>query len=151
MAITGRPRIFKTVKEFTDAITSYFDKVEKENEESLKATGKLKRNPNIAHMCEHMGIAKQNFYEYAKRYDDNNEPFAHAMRMATQHIEGFKLEAAALGMLREITTIFDLKNNHGYVDKMNLITNAEPEQISADDIANRIKNRKKEQGKTVDE
>jgi len=146
MKIVGRPRTFQTLEEFVNLMNEYFDIIETENEKAIADTGKLKRNPNIAHMCEHMGISKQNFYEYAKRSDINGQPFAHAMQMATQHIEGFKIEAAALGFLREITTIFDLKNNHGYADKMDVTTNTAPEQLTINEIADKLKEAQRGKG-----
>jgi hypothetical protein len=149
MKIMGRPRTFQTLEEFVALMNEYFDDIEKENSKALATTGKLKRNPNIAHMCEHMGISKQNFYEYAKRTDINGKPFAHAMKMATQHIEGFKIEAATLGLLKEITTIFDLKNNHGYTDKMDINTNPTTEQLTPDEISNKLK--KMQRGSEQDE
>lgn len=147
MAFIGHPRIYNTVEEFTQAIIDYFTEIEQENEESLKESGRLKRVPNMASLCNHMGIVKDTFYNYAKRVDSKNQPFSDSTKRAAQYIEGFKLESAALGLLREITTIFDLKNNHGYADKIDIATNSQPEQLTTDDIKNKINTLKKENNK----
>lgn len=143
----GAPRIYNTVEGFTNAIVDYFNTIEKENEISLRETGKLKRVPNMASLCNHMGIVKDTFYNYAKRVDSKNQPFSDSTKRAAQYIEGFKLESAALGLLKEITTIFDLKNNHGYTDKVEVNTNTGNEQLSPDDIKAKLNEIKKKQSK----
>ena len=135
MAFTGRTREYQTVEEFTEAIVSYFTEVDEENKKSMKTIKRLTRSPNIAGLCNHVGLVKSTFYEYAKRVDCNNKAFSNSIKMASQYLEDYKLENASLGLLREITTIFDLKNNHGYTDKQEVVNiNQDSNKLSLDDI-----------------
>ena len=143
MSFIGRPREYNTVEEFTQTIIEYFTEIENENKLSLEETGKLRRVPNMASLCNYMGIVKDTFYNYAKRVDSNNQPFSDSTKRAAQYIEGFKLESASLGLLREITTIFDLKNNHGYADKIDVNTTTSSDQLTNDDIKAKINELKK--------
>ena len=139
----GRPRIYNSVEDFEEAINSYFDKVEEENKASLEKNGKLCRSPNIAALCSHMGLLKSVFYEYAKRKDSNDNVYSNSVKMASQRLELFKLENASLGMIREITTIFDLKNNHGYVDKQEVITTQTDDRLTPEQVKERLEEMKK--------
>jgi hypothetical protein len=143
MPFTGRPRKYDSVEDFVTAMTSYFDLCERENATSIRESGKLSRVLNVEHLCSHMGIVKDTLYQYAKRTDGNGNSFSDSVKMASQYIAGFKIEKAALGFLKEITTIFDLKNNHGYVDKTELTVSNEPEKLSAEDIKRRLQEKKK--------
>jgi hypothetical protein len=145
VSFIGRPRVYDTVEEFTQAIVDYFTDIEKENELSLETTGRLKRVPNMASLCNYMGIVKDTFYNYAKRVDSKNQPFSDSTKRAAQYMEGFKLEGAALGLLKEISIIFDLKNNHGYADKIEVNTKSDNEQLTPDDIKAELNELRKKQ------
>ena len=133
------PRIFNSVQEFSDLVDSYFAEIEEQNKQSIQNFGKMCRVPNIAGLCVHMGIHKDTFYEYAKKTDSNGNSYKDVTKNAVMRIESFKLESAATGQIREIMTIFDLKNNHGYTDKVDVNTNAAPEQITPEEIAAKLK------------
>lgn len=142
MAFNGRPREYQSVDDFNAKVEEYFKEIEDANEESMRKFGKLCRAPNIAGLCLHLEISKETFYNYAKRVDGKNQSFVDSIKRASQALESYKLEKASLGQLKEITTIFDLKNNHGYVDKQELTLNETGDKLTAEEIKQRLKAKK---------
>jgi hypothetical protein len=145
MKFIGRPRIFNTVDELIDGMKNYFEYCENENKRSLKEIGKPTKAPNVESLCDYIGIAKDTFYAYKKRKDINGESFGESIQLALQHIVSEKLNGMLLGFIRELSGIFDMKNNHGYVDKTTVVSE-NVEIVTDDDIDSVLKNRKKIEG-----
>lgn len=96
----GSPRKFKDVKTFNKKVESYFKECE--------SNGKV---PNVLGLCIHLDIIRDTLIEYEKRPE-----FTDTIKEARQKIEEFKMQK--LYSQGNVTgVIFDLKCNHGWVDK----------------------------------
>jgi heme-binding NEAT domain protein len=89
-----------------------------------------------------MGLSKEAFYLYDNRVDCNGNRFIDSRKEATVRLEAFKLEKAATGHIREIITIFDLKNNHGYADKQEVTVSDNNETLTAEQVRDRMRSKK---------
>jgi hypothetical protein len=96
----GRPRLWQDAAAFSEATDAYFDQL-------------AGRPPTMAGLCRHLGFAdKQSF----GNYEDYGEDFSLTVQKARLRIEEDRNER----LLTKFTpgVIFDLKNNHGWKDKI---------------------------------
>ena len=104
----ARPRIFKTVEEMQKAIDAYFKK-QKRNGRPLTVQG----------LALALGFnTRKSFLDYEGYTDEKSKPFLNTIKKAKLLIEENKVENLILGEGNPTGLIFDLKNNHGHVDKV---------------------------------
>jgi len=125
----GRPRAYKTPKEFETKAGEYFDQ--------LTAS----QHPTLAGLCLFMGFCdKQSFSNYAE--------YGHEFSLTVKKVQ-LRMEADRHNRLVGKDTftpgiIFDLKNNHGWVDKQEVEVTVNHEE-RLDRIRDRIKHGRSEQ------
>lgn len=110
----GRPRAFKTEDELKEKINAYIQKEynQSEHKEDIKPL-------TVAGLQVFLDVCEDTYLDYAQgQYDDENNNFSGAIKKARKYIEADKLEKALIGKYNPTIAIFDLKNNHGYVDRV---------------------------------
>ncbi len=101
----GRPLIYNSVEELEPLIEDYFKSVRYESEE-----GKVSYRPGMAGLAYALGIDRKTLTNYSHK-----EEFFPAIKRARDRVE-VALEANLYN--NSVTgTIFNLKNNFGWVDK----------------------------------
>lgn len=95
----GRPLKY-TPQHFESLITDYFDTALK-NKKPFTITG----------LCLHLDTTRDLLMEYGQKKE-----FADSIKRAKLRVENYLEEGALTGKLREISTIFNLKNNFGWKD-----------------------------------
>lgn len=102
MGEVGRPRAFKSVEEVEEKIKAYFDYCEEE-EKPYTMSG----------LAYYLGIDRKTLLNYSK-----NEEYFHTIKKARDRVQ-MQLEENALSNKANPTfTIFNLKNNFDWKDKM---------------------------------
>lgn len=95
----GRPRLYKSPEEFAAKVDEYFETA---------------ITPSITGISLHLGFCdKQSFSEYEKY----GEQFSLTVKKARLRIEKDRIERLNDKSRFSPGTIFDLKNNYGWVDK----------------------------------
>lgn len=109
----GRPRLYDDPIFFEERVEAYFDECEQKE-----------KPPTIAGISYFLGFCdKQSFSRYAEF-----EGFSITVKRARLRIEAFKNEMLMDRANATAGVIFDLKNNHGWSDKLET-TDATPEEI----------------------
>ena len=153
----GAPAKYNSPEEMQGAIDKYFascwreDWREEYNKESnakewvqkFDHEGKpmmvLNEQPTITGLALALGFASRQAllnYEAKKEYYDTIKK---AKTMVEQCVE----EGMLNGKVSTIGAIFNLKNNFGWVDKIDIATTSQPEQLTPSDIRSQIEQRKK--------
>jgi len=112
----GRPKAFETPQKLKDKCSKYFAFCEEQ--------GKAK---TMAGLICFLDICDDTFGNYLKGlYDASCDPqkdnFSETIKKARKFIENDKLDRALRGEYVPSVAIFDLKNNHGYADKVEQTT-----------------------------
>ncbi len=101
-------RAFKFDGELKDGIAGY-----------LSACEAAERPLTIAGLCVHLGICRDTISLYANgEYDDECNCYSDTLKKVKLQIEMDKNEGLLLGRYNAAGAIFDLKNNHGWKDKI---------------------------------
>lgn len=104
----GRPRKFKSAKDLDASIREYFSHQE--------AKGRPLTMPGL--WC-FLDVCNDTMTPYMDgTYDTDEENFSETLKKARNFIANHKLEEAMLGNYNPTICIFDLKNNHGYTDRI---------------------------------
>ena len=112
----GRPPFYNNPDDMQVKIEDYFTTYEA-----------MERPFTVIGLAYHLGFADtQTLNEYGKK-----EEFSVTVKRAKARIEQGKNEMLLSGKGNTIGLIFDLKNNHGWRDRQDIITN-DNEDISAD-------------------
>ncbi len=121
----GRPRRFGTADELYALCQEYFNK-----------WLELRRPLTVVGLCCYIDVRKSTFCDYAAgKYDTPGNEFSEAINKAREFIENDKVEKMLNGEYKTAGAIFDLKNNHGYADKVEqVIRNAPGEKFKTDTI-----------------
>jgi len=130
-----------TPEQFEQGIIEYFRLVEEENKQRKlqRFTGEKLKPYTLSGICVHLGISRETWREYGHR-----EEFARAIKQAKTIVENYVEEGLLNGTINAIGGIFNLKNNFGWVDKIELSTNQQPEKITPTDIRKQLEARNKE-------
>lgn len=106
-----KPRRYRTVADLEAAINGYFEahSVEFQEGESVEAW-RVRSRITMAGLCNHLGIPKQTWHDYAHR-----RGYEHVVLMAKQRVEQ-RVEEVLLYEGGK-GAIFWLKNHAGYTDK----------------------------------
>lgn len=121
MRESWNPKEWETPEQLESDIQEYFNlcdehKIEVYNKKT-KSIEEIK-NPipyTIEGLCEVLGVGRQTLLNYQK--EKGYEVFFDTIKKAKQKIAKNKIERGLMGASNPVLTIFDLKNNHGYVDK----------------------------------
>lgn len=122
----GRPRKFNSPEEFEEAISKYFGSITSTREHPAGLTNnngetllitEFVEPPTIASMCNYLDISKDTWNEYSKK-----EGFSETATRARQVIEAY-LEQQLLTSKNTQGIIFNLKNNFGWADKVDVNQN----------------------------
>lgn len=135
--VVRRPRalLFRSAAQLEKAVSAYVAKARKR-----------KVPLTMAGLAVHLKTNRMTLLNYARGYnDEHDDGFSAVLERAKTLIEADKLEKALSGQYVPAVAIFDLKNNHGYLDSAQLaVTGADggPIQVehhNADlDVARRI-------------
>lgn len=134
--VGGKPLRFETPEDLKKGIDDYFNYVDGYNK-ALK-DGEKPKPYTMSGICVFLGIAKETFWEYAKK-----SGYADSIKEAKARVEACIEEGSLSGKWNTIGAIFNLKNNFGWVDKFDFATTSQPEQLTPDDIRNQLAQRRK--------
>ena len=134
----GRP-IAYTPEELTKKIIEYFAHMEDENKERKLMDEKL-RPFTISGLCNYLDIHMDTWNEYSKKQE-----YSDSIKKAKKTVEQYVEEGLLNGTLSTIGAIFNLKNNFGWVDKVEINTTTSSDQLTSDDISSKINELKKKQ------
>ena len=118
---SGREKKFKTVNDLQNAITDYFELCDSHTREVYDKPSQSIKTINIQipytieGLCEVLDCDRLTLLNYEKQ--KGYEPFFNTIKEAKLKIQKNKLERGLSGESNPAVSIFDLKNNHGYVDK----------------------------------
>lgn len=132
----GAPRKFNTVEELQILIEEYFNYIDEYNRN--KPDNEKPRPYTVTGLCVYLDIVRDTLIEYGKKSE-----FTDTIKKAKQRIESSVEEGSLNGKWNTIGSIFNLKNNFGWVDKIDIATNNQPEQLSPDDLKKQLEARKK--------
>ena len=138
----GGPPLKYTPEEFEKKIVEYFEYVEEENKKRRlqRFTGEKLKPYTLSGICVFLGISRETWREYGHK-----EEFAKAIKQAKTIVENYVEEGLLNGSINAIGGIFNLKNNFGWVDKIEVNTNNSPEQLTLDDIKRKLMVKNKEE------
>lgn len=98
----------------------------------------VKTPPSKSSFCLLLGIGKETYNNYMADPERSN-----IMDIIETYITGSKLSAAQTGELREISTMFELKASHGFVEAQSPIIIKHEKKTDIDDIRNQLQEMKK--------
>jgi len=135
----GKPPSY-TPQELEIKINEYFQWVNDENVERKKRRfeGEKVKPYTISGICVFLDIHMDTWNEYSKKPE-----YTDSIKRAKKRIENHVEEGLLNGSLSTIGSIFNLKNNFGWVDKFDIATTTAPEQLTPADIRAQIEQRKK--------
>lgn len=116
----GRPRKFESPEEIIEAYHEYLNYCVSYQVETVTNKGDVvavtkPRVPTFGGFCNYAGIDYETLMNYEKR--EGYEPFFGTIKSIKQHILSGKLDALTNGEGSTTGLIFDLKANHGLMDK----------------------------------
>jgi hypothetical protein len=127
--------------EFETKIVDYFKFVDEENKKRRlqRFTGEKLKPYTISGICVFLEVSRETWREYGKKPE-----FAEAIKRAKTIVENYVEEGLLNGSINAIGGIFNLKNNFGWVDKIDINTTNAPEQLTPNDIKRQLMERNKE-------
>jgi len=130
--VGGRPLAYETVEELQAKIEEYFTYCDEKKEISVNDKGheKVIQKPyTMSGLCVYLKISKDTLWEYARKSE-----YAEIVKWAKSMVENYCEENTMAGKLNPIFSIFSLKNNFGWTDRIEVNTTTQPEQLSVNDI-----------------
>jgi hypothetical protein len=107
-----------------------------------KKNGERLRPYTISGLCNFLDIHMDTWCEYAKKSE-----FSDSIKKAKKFVEQYVEEGLLNGSLNAIGAIFNLKNNFGWVDKIEVNTNTGNEQLTSEEIESKIRELKRKSKK----
>jgi len=117
-----------TPDELREKIAMYFSDIDEQNIQA-KLFDERPRPYTVSGLCVFLGIFRETLLDYGKRPDT-----AEIVKMAKYKVETCIEEGSLTGRWNVIGSIFNLKNNFGWVDKFDVSTTVQPEQLNAVEI-----------------
>lgn len=146
----GMKKKFEMPEQLIVAIDSYFDFCDNKIMLNDIKTGKRITKPyTMTGLCDFLNITYETLTEYAK-LDGYSDP----IKRAKQKVETHVVEMATIGQHNPIFSIFNLKNNFGWVDKHEIsveATNTTPTPLLIEELDKEIKELKQLTGSLDDE
>ncbi len=136
--ILGGAPLKYTPEEFEKKIVEYFEAVDEENKKRKlqRFTGEKLKPYTLSGICVFLDISRETWREYGKRPE-----FATSIQRAKTIVENYVEEGLLNGSINAIGGIFNLKNNFGWVDKIEVNTNTGNEQLTPEDIKRQLQQR----------
>jgi len=140
--ILGGAPLKYTAEEFEKKINEYFIYIDDVNvKRKLKRFEGEKFKPfTLSGICVYLGISRETWNEYSKK-----NGYIDTIKRTKTIVENYAEEGLLNGSLNAIGAIFNLKNNFGWVDKIEVNATCQPEQLSASDIHKQLETRKKDE------
>ena len=119
---SGKSKKFETSEQLQEAINEYFDFCDKNTVKIFnKKDNCLVDIPKpipytIEGLCDVLDCDRDTLLNYEKA--ENYEEFFGTVKRAKNKIQRNKVERGLMGDSNPAVSIFDLKNNHGYIDKV---------------------------------
>lgn len=115
----GRLKAWDSVEEMQQTITAYFEECENYTVEVPVKEGKVTISkpqvPTVEGLCRVLGLNRDSLINYSK--EPGYEAFFDTVKDAKAWVQEQKTSALINDRGNATGLIFDLKNNHGYVDK----------------------------------
>lgn len=143
----GRPKAFNSPEELQTLLDQYFEYCDNEVETITDNKGNVKtmhKPYTMTGICVYLDISGETWSDYSKKPE-----FSETIKKARKRVENYCEEYTMAGRLNPIFSIFSLKNNFGWVDKIDVNTTTSSDQLSQDDIKAKLDTLKK-QRKDVD-
>ena len=152
----GRPLKFKDAEELKQDAQKYFDSCWEEEWVPVKNKDglingwtqqfdkdgnpliRLKERPTVTGLAIALGTNRMTLNDYDRRNDDIGSIIKEAKALVEYYYE----KGVAEGDIHPATGIFALKN-FGWTDAIQINTNAQPEQLTPDDIKKQLRERNK--------
>lgn len=112
MAKVGRPKKFSSIEELEKAIEAYFEKCDN----GMRSGLPFPIPYTLEGLAAALEIDRRSLQNYSK--EDGYEEFFPTIKKAKQRILANLTERGLVGDSNPAITIFNLKNNYGYVDKV---------------------------------
>lgn len=125
-----------TAQELAIALNIYMEMMAKINQY-------ITMPPSKSSFCLLLGIGTSTYNNYLVDPEKSD-----IMNVIETYITGAKLSSAQTGELREISTMFELKASHGFVEAQNPVVIKHESKIDIDDIRNKLKEMK--HGKVIE-
>lgn len=112
----GRPPSFESPEQLQSLIEGYYKSC-KENTIKIVRSGieiEVAEPLTVAGMADFLGVHRDTLHAYSAQ---KGSAFSDTIKKAITKIERDKVTRAMLGFYDKTIAIFDLKNNHGYVDR----------------------------------
>lgn len=141
----GRPKAFDNPEELQTLLNNYFDYCDKDIETITDSKGNIKivhKPYTMSGICVYLDIHPDTWSEYNKKSE-----YSETIKKARKKVENYCEENTMTGRLNPIFSIFSLKNNFGWVDKIDINTTNQPDQLTTDDIKSKINAIRKEGNK----
>lgn len=120
-----------TPQELAIALNIYIEMMAKINKE-------VKMPPSKSSFCLLLGIGTETYNNYMVDPERTN-----IMNIIDTYITGAQLTSAQTGELKEITTMFNLKAQHGFVEAQNPIVIQHESKVDVDDIRHQLNEMKR--------
>lgn len=98
----------------------------------------VKTPPSKSSFCLLLGIGKETYNNYM-----SDPERANIMDIIDTYITGSKLSSAQTGELREISTMFELKASHGFVEAQSPVVIKHETKVDIDDIRSQLQEMKR--------
>ncbi len=113
-------------------IDNYFNHIDDINVKR-KLFEERKKPYTISGLCVYLDICRDTLIDYGKKND-----YVDTVKRARARVESYVEEGMLSGELSTIGCIFNLKNNFGWVDKIDIAATLSPEKLSPDEISEAI-------------
>ncbi len=137
--VGGQPLKYKP-EEFATKIVDYFKWVDEENvkRKLQRFTGEKLKPYTLSGLCVFLETTRETWREYGHRPE-----YKKAIQQAKLKVENYVEEGSLNGSINTIAAIFNLKNNFGWVDKIDINSTNTPEQLTPVDIKRQLMEKKK--------
>lgn len=119
--ISKYPQTEEGLRSFKDGIADFFRYIDRKNSELNGIEGASRLVPDIEGMCSYLHISKQTFYNYKARGGEWKD----VADMALITIAAVKKQLSFSYKIPPMLAVFDLCNNHNYLNTSQFIIKAE--------------------------
>lgn len=133
---------FQTAEDLENAVNSYFIWCDEQREIVTDSKGNTKvvaKPYTITGLCVYIGITRDTFISYSK-----DPVLENVIAMAKLRVENYIEENSLNGKVNPIMSIFNLKNNFGWVDRVEVNNSQSVEVLDASDIKRMLGNSRKQ-------
>jgi hypothetical protein len=110
--IQGRPRKYETVESFYEIVEAYFQYIQDANIDAIRLI------PDIEGLCSYMGISRDTLNVWENTRDSR---YSDAIKTVKNTIAFFKKQLALRNKIPQLVFATDFNNNHGYIQKQEVV------------------------------